>query len=417
MKITHFLGLGVLALANADLAPARDHPTARQRSQAKYDKGFSREDAEVKDALRPVLAGPARSVVKVIVGSRSVAYGTVVHRDGYFVTKASELDASKPLSIELSSGVRMPATISDRLGAYDLALVKVDATGFTPVVWSEAPAPAPGSFLAAPSPAGEAVAVGVASVAPRSLYEVPRGFLGVKLRDAQPGEADAAIIEKVYAGGAAESAGLQPRDTVLVVDGTPVKDSDELRGLVSRRRPGDEVAIKVRRGDVEQDVKITLMDRSEFTSRLVSADDPAILMSGRLSTHRQGFFNVFQHDLILQPEECGGPLVDLEGAVVGLDIARSGRVETLAIPAEDMRALLVDVGSGKFALPNVEVLRDQLKKADLAILRAQEARELAEHALERAKALVDSQPTISPTTVKAVPSQDSTPQPAVLPMP
>jgi RNA polymerase sigma factor (TIGR02999 family) len=36
---------------------------------------------------------------------------------------------------------------------------------------------------------------------------------------------------------------------------------------------------------------------------------------------------------VLKPEECGGPLVDVDGRAVGLNIARAGRVETLALPA------------------------------------------------------------------------------------
>ena len=32
--------------------------------------------------------------------------------------------------------------------------------------------------------------------------------------------------------------------------------------------------------------------------------------------------------------DCGGPLVDLDGAAVGLNIARAGRTESYALPAD-----------------------------------------------------------------------------------
>jgi S1-C subfamily serine protease len=43
---------------------------------------------------------------------------------------------------------------------------------------------------------------------------------------------------------------------------------------------------------------------------------------------------------VVEPEDCGGPLVDLDGDVVGVNIARAGRTETRAIPSEVVRSLL-----------------------------------------------------------------------------
>ena len=44
-----------------------------------------------------------------------------------------------------------------------------------------------------------------------------------------------------------------------------------------------------------------------------------------------------QHDSVLNPGDCGGPLVDLEGKAIGLNIARAGRVESYALPAGIVR--------------------------------------------------------------------------------
>jgi len=35
----------------------------------------------------------------------------------------------------------------------------------------------------------------------------------------------------------------------------------------------------------------------------------------------------------LEPDECGGALVDLNGKAVGINIARAGRVSTYALPS------------------------------------------------------------------------------------
>jgi serine protease Do len=43
---------------------------------------------------------------------------------------------------------------------------------------------------------------------------------------------------------------------------------------------------------------------------------------------------VIQHDAVnLQPKDCGSPLIDLDGNVVAINIARAGRTETYAVPA------------------------------------------------------------------------------------
>lgn len=63
---------------------------------------------------------------------------------------------------------------------------------------------------------------------------------------------------------------------------------------------------------------------------------------GDLSDVRSGFQQVLQHDTVLKPADCGGPVVDLNGKVLGVNIARAGRVETLALPATQVQKL-VDV--------------------------------------------------------------------------
>jgi serine protease Do len=382
-----------LWLAVSTLVFSRDdHRDRETRLRAfKFDRQFSREEPHIRETFRPVVAAAARSTVRLRVDGRVVAFGVAVHGDGYIVTKASELDDGKSLQIEVEGGLKLPARLLDRLPAYDLALLKIEATGLDPIEWSDKPAPAPGTFLAAPSPGGEPVAIGVASVGPRNLYEPPQGFLGVRLKPNQ------AVIDRIYQGGAAEKAGLEKDDELIAIDGTPVKTADDLIGEVSRHRPGEEIMVRFRRVGEEREVPATLIDRREFLSQFIRGHDPMELMHGRLSNHRNGFFSVFQHDLVLEPEECGGPLVDLDGHVVGLDIARAGRVESLAIPAEDMRMLLSKVTNGKFALPDIGELREALKKADLALARAQETRALAERALERANRLLETLPPATKT--------------------
>ena len=66
-----------------------------------------------------------------------------------------------------------------------------------------------------------------------------------------------------------------------------------------------------------------------------------------MSSRRSGYSVILQHDSVLKPSDCGGPLVDLKGRVVGINISRAGRVETWAIPAEIVAPLIAELKSGE----------------------------------------------------------------------
>jgi S1-C subfamily serine protease len=51
-----------------------------------------------------------------------------------------------------------------------------------------------------------------------------------------------------------------------------------------------------------------------------------------VSRRAQGFEQAIEHDSVLPPWLCGGPLVNLDGEAMGLNIARAGRVTTYALP-------------------------------------------------------------------------------------
>jgi S1-C subfamily serine protease len=63
--------------------------------------------------------------------------------------------------------------------------------------------------------------------------------------------------------------------------------------------------------------------------------DPTELeVNGNISARSTGFGDVIEHDSVLVPEHCGGPIIDVQGNVVGLNIARAGRVSCYALRAK-----------------------------------------------------------------------------------
>jgi serine protease Do len=132
---------------------------------------------------------------------------------------------------------------------------------------------------------------------------------------------------------------------VIGFGGKDVKDVPNFIEAVGQHKPGEEVTLRIKRGDQEKDIKATLGKRPPESSRA----DIQNTMGGPLSTRRAGFPTFIQHDTVLKPQECGGPLIDLDGRAVGVNIARAGRVESYAIPSEVLRPLLPALMSGKLA--------------------------------------------------------------------
>lgn len=99
---------------------------------------------------------------------------------------------------------------------------------------------------------------------------VQRGYMGVTIRGVDGNlarEKELHVTKGVYIDSLAENsaaleAGLKPGDVILEVNGTEVATAPELQEMIARHRPGDEVSIKVARGDKEIDVKVRLKNKN-----------------------------------------------------------------------------------------------------------------------------------------------------------
>ncbi|HEY7152441.1 MAG TPA: PDZ domain-containing protein [Gemmataceae bacterium] len=297
-------------------------------------------------AFREVIAAPARGTVRVRCDDKETALGAVVSADGWVLTKASELKGE--IVCQLHDGRELPARLVGVSEPYDLAMLKIEAKDLHPVVWRDSTHDAVGSWLETPGLERDPVAVGVLSVAARKITgtELGRrsssgGFLGIRILAVKNGVKIAEVIPR----GAAAKAGFEDNDIIIAVESKPITDPDSLFKALQKTRSGQRISVRVKRDDEELELTPRLdkrpMDRSDFQNQLGS----------KLSDRRTGFPMILQHDSILRPNDCGGPLVDLDGKVIGINIARAGRTETYAIPAEAVKPLLDDLKSGKLAPP------------------------------------------------------------------
>jgi len=90
---------------------------------------------------------------------------------------------------------------------------------------------------------------------------VERAWLGVSTSDDPSGEG--AVIRGVVAGGPADDAGLRPGDVIVGIAGDAVRDPGDVGAQVNARDPGEEVQVRVRRGDDEREIVVRLGERPQ----------------------------------------------------------------------------------------------------------------------------------------------------------
>jgi serine protease Do len=107
-------------------------------------------------------------------------------------------------------------------------------------------------------------------------HRVERGSIGIEF-NAQENPAIARVygvhggitISSVVPGSPAERAGLKVGDTIVSVDGKPVKTGDELVNDIAGRKPGSAVKLGYFRNGKQDEASVTVADRAKlFASRL-----------------------------------------------------------------------------------------------------------------------------------------------------
>ncbi|MEN8694449.1 MAG: S1C family serine protease [Akkermansiaceae bacterium] len=264
---------------------------------------------------------------------RPFIYGTVVSDDGFILTKASELEEVEKFSVRVDKKNFVEAEVIGTDERWDLALVKVDASDLVPVTWAPSSEVAHGTWVVsngATTRTYRRPRVGMISANKREIPGGHPAVLGVGLKNTDGGGVEiTAVTEK----SGAEKVGIKKGDIVIEADGGPIKDVDELKADLKKRVAGDIFEMKVKRGEEFLDFKVELMARHKLFGGVQNRNDS---MSGEFSPRRTGFPMVLQHEITLSRRSVGGPLFDLEGRCIGMNIAMANRVENYAIPLENL---------------------------------------------------------------------------------
>ena len=361
--------------ARADETKPSDNRPLSNKSSTRYLSAFQ---SSVREA--------AKATVSILCEGKVVCLGTIVKADGHILTKASEL--KDKVVCKLADNRSFPATIVGIDDKNDLAMLKIDANGLPIVNWTDSKVAEVGHWVCVAATGTLPAAAGVISVATRDdkLRErnapTSNGFLGVTLGEDDKGPK----IEEVKEDSGAAKAGLKVGDIVLVVGGKKVAKAEEMIRSLSRTRPGDVVKLRYIRGDEEKEVEVILGKRPALANARGEIQNG---MGGPLSHFKGPFEKILQHDAVLRPEECGGPLVDLAGRAVGLNIARAGRVESYALPGEMLTQLVPQFLAGKFTVTTAATKRatpaELVKQAQAELAKLEEALESSKTRLKELK--------------------------------
>lgn len=276
-------------------------------------------------AFRDSVGDKWKSTVQILDRNRQVALGAIVSGDGWIVSKSSEIPDRK-IEVRLFDNSKAEGTVKSRRADLDIALIKIERSNLTSIQWDTTTVARVGSWLATTDIRSLPVTIGVVSVVNRNIRR-ERAVLGVEL--GIPKGEKGALVEKVTMGSGADRAGLQAGDVITTIDGDQLNSQPDVMARLKGLMAGQRVDVGIVRDGKKSLVTAQMMD----LNYALLVDPTEMEVNGEISSRSTGFQNVLQHDSVIAPHQCGGPIVDVYGNAVGLNIARAGRVCSYAIPA------------------------------------------------------------------------------------
>lgn len=335
----------------------QDYRRRRRRSRRSGNLAYTKKSEKFVSAFAPVVAPTTNAIVRILNDKKQVALGTIVDADGLILTKASELGGE--LICELADGSTHKPSIVGIDPKTDLVLLRVDKKGLKPAKIAEVKTPSVGSWLATVGHEEKPVAIGIVSHEPRVIINnVPNAaFIGIGLQDREDG--GGVRVNNVFNDSPAATSGLLVNDVIIGIDDDEIENRRQLQEKLSHFQPSDDIVLKIKRSEEVMEVPLTLgsrrtnrMDRGAQQNRMGSV----------LSNRKSDFPLALQHDTALNANQVGGPIVNLSGKIIGINIARDGRVSSLALPNEIVLPVIEKLKTGEF--PPEVVNKDEINRVE-----------------------------------------------------
>ena len=300
---------------------------------------LTRHGSMIKSAFIGVVQQSQHVVVEVEINREITCPGTLIEyrakgKSALVVCKASLLGEHVSLQDQFRCHAIAGAWQSAKFLGYDkdldLSFLRVDfPDAKKQIEIRHAKNSQPGQWLISPGyqqklPLG----VGVLGAEPREI-DSSAGYAGLSVDETEQGLS----ITKVMANSGAAHAGFLTGDFLMESEERPASKRRWLSRLLGQYEPGDWLIVLAKRG--EEVIRFDLQIGTTWNSTL---NRQALMnrFGSDVSERRTGFRSVIQHDTILHPKHCGGPIVNLKGELVGVNIARAGRTDTLAVPVAEI---------------------------------------------------------------------------------
>ena len=294
------------------------------------------------DGAHKTILTKVRSIVEILSDNRIVAFGLVVDKDGWVLTKRTVLTGPtgpQRITCRLGDGKQFDARVVGESGAHDLALLKIPAAGLAAVLWGDADDLKVGRLIASLGPGPECLHYAVVAAVgcknpgikgelPIRVEPAPAGTKSVQCSGFPKERLD---IDEVRGS-------LRPGDRITHVDDIATATVAEFATACDRRMQGpDSLAGEWVKLTVERERKVEYV----FVPLVAGpAPLPIPWRDARWNLRRNGFPVVFCHDGGIASDRCGGPVVDRSGNVLGVNIARADPMQTFAIPSDVVQKVI-----------------------------------------------------------------------------
>lgn len=298
----------------------------------------------IQEALSPVQVSLQESSAVFYNNETSKAflYGTVVSDDGLIVTKASEIEEVESYYVRVGTKKFRDPIVVARNDVWDVMMIKIKALGLKPVDFSQTKDLSHGTWVVSNGATERRFRRPRAGIISANKREIPGGspaVLGVGLKE-DDGDLS---VDSVTEGSGAAMADLKKGDKLLKVDGSDIKNRDDLIAYLKEKSPGDKIKLTLTRGDKELLLEVELMARHKLYGQEKTRNDQLSGGEAQQSSRRTGFPMVLQHETMLNRKTVGGPVFTLDNQFVGMNIAAVNRVEAFAIPGKELSDLVLEL--------------------------------------------------------------------------
>lgn len=182
LLITLAIGVGAgTVIGRSSLSPASSGSTVVLGSTSAPAVTVSASTATLEQDVKNVAKAVAPSVVKITStgsGGEAVGSGNILTSDGYIVTNDHVVQGFSNYIVQLSNGKTYDAQLIGESPQDDLAVIKINATGLTPIAFADSSQVQVGDFAIAigdPLNLGESVTFGIVSRLNQTASELPNG--------------------------------------------------------------------------------------------------------------------------------------------------------------------------------------------------------------------------------------------------